>query len=411
MKKINRIAAFLIIVMLILLPFHAFGSVALNYGYGFAEIFGTSAVVSMWKEGILIILTILLSLKCILEKKFPKLDLIDKLIIAYILFGVVHALLTQIPLSQFVWGARYDYIFLWAFLIVRHFNFEGATTKKMFKAVVIGGIWSLGIGYIIHYLIRPENLTLLGFRNDWSTWYPGQSLAFCQRIENQELCRMSGTFAGPNQLGAYLVLLYPLFFMWKKKRTRLVLLPLMIAAFFALLITYSRGALIGVGVALLVLILTKYELHKHFKAKYFAFGGIGIIILGLISYFILGDTLFRPESTSEHLSAWMLGVNEMIAHPLGLGLGSAGPASYRTALPIIPESWYLQVGVELGPIGLALFIAILTTMAKSLLQNRYFIPLASLLGVLTICLFLHTLEDSAVSLTLFTLLGLALTKK
>lgn len=417
---LNSFALFLTIALLILLPFHAFGTVFLNYGLGLEEILGTSVIISMWKEGVLILLALLLGLKFLKEKSLPKLDLLDKVILGYILFGLVHYLISLLlvsepaSLSQLIWGARYDYIFLVAFLIIRHFRFEKKDIKKIFKAAIIGGIWGLGISYIIHYLLTPENLTLFGFRNDWSTWYPGQSLAFCQRIENQELCRMSGTFAGPNQLGAYLVLLYPLFFMWKKKRTKIILLPIMIAAFFALFITYSRGALIGMGVALIVLmtskILFKYEVHKYLKVKYFAFGFIGIIVLGLILFFVSGDMLIRPESTSEHLSAWLIGIDEIIRHPLGQGLGSAGPASYRFGTPIIPESWYLQVGVELGLVGLAFFLTTLGLIAKALIRKKHFILLASFIGVLTICFFLHTLEDSAVSITLFILLGSVLNK-
>ena len=113
----------------------------------------------------------------------------------------------------------------------------------------------------------------------------------------------------------------------------------------------------------------------------------------------------------------------MLAHPLGQGLGSAGPASYRTGFPIIPESWYLQVGIEFGFIGLLLFLSSMVYMAKKLLTGQSIssqgiqdnecamqrlAALAGFLGVLTIAFFLHTLEDSAVSLTLFGLLGLLL---
>ncbi|MDP4007790.1 MAG: O-antigen ligase family protein [Candidatus Peregrinibacteria bacterium] len=415
MKFCQNTAFYLLFGMLFLLPFHAFGSTVLNYGYGLADVFGTASVVSMWKEFVIIILTLLLGLKFFLERKFPKFDILDKLIIAYFLFGILHAILLKIDLSQLVWGARYDYVFLCTFMIVRHFKFDKEQTKKLFKSVIIGGALSLILGYILHYLIKPENLTVLGFRDDWSTWYPGQSLAFCQRMENQELCRMSGTFAGPNQFGAYLAMFIPILYMWRKevkeriKDTSLrrgIPIALISLAFYALIQTYSRGALIGVFIAIFVLLSYEYNLWKHIKKKHFLFGLIGIVVVSAVLLITIGDTLIRPESTSGHIAAWIMGIQEMFAHPLGQGLGSAGPASYRFANPIIPESWYLQVGIELGFFGLLLFLGILVLTIKKLFQARNTALLASFLGVLAIAFFLHTFEDSAVSITLFSLLGL-----
>lgn len=418
-NKIEKSAFVILILLLFLLPLHAFATVFLNYGIGLADVLGSPTIISMWKEFLIALLTVLLAAKFITEKKFPKLDGLDSLILIYMAFGVLHALIVKVPIGQFVWGARYDYVFLWVFLLVRHIGFSREQINFLFKTTLLGGVFSLILGYLIHFVLGPENLTALGFRNDWSTWYQGQSLAFCQKIENQELCRMSGTFAGPNQLGAYLVILLPLVYMWRKEvkikltsRTVLRAVPALIflLAIYALLITYSRGAYIGAAVAFATLMVCELRLFKKYW-KYFLYGIFALVLFGgiLLISGALPDELLRPESTGEHFVAWTEGINQMLAHPLGLGLGSAGPASYRTLTPIIPESWYLQVGVELGFIGLALFIAVLVAIAKKLHTADPAI-LASFLGVLAIAFFLHTLEDSAVSLTLFTLIGLALTK-
>lgn len=424
MSRIKKVAFYLLVVMLFLLPFHAFGSVFLNYGYGLADVFGSAAIISMWKEFILILLTLLLGVKYFFKKQLPQLDLIDHLILGYIFFGIFHGIFLKLDTSQFIWGARYDYLFLWAFLVVRHFRFTTEEMGTLFRSVIFGGLTSLVLGYVIHYLIRPENLTMFGFRNDWSTWYPGQSLAFCQRIENQELCRMSGTFAGPNQLGAYLTLLLPLIYMWRKEIMQKITAPsvvraipavMFLVALYALFLTYSRGAYIGIFVALIILLTYEFKLLKH--VKYVLLGGLTFGMIAVLILLLTTDltNLIRPESTGEHLAAWIMGLQEMAAHPPGQGLGSAGPASYRTATPIIPESWYLQVGIELGFIGLGLFLAILIIMIKALFQKisehhkkPHIYVLSGFLGVLAIALFLHTLEDSAVSLTLFSLLGLVL---
>lgn len=409
-NKIEKFAFIILAALLFLLPLHAFATVFLNYGVGLADVLGSAAIISMWKEFLIALLTVLLAAKFITERKFPKLDALDSLILIYMAFGVLHALIVKVPTGQFVWGARYDYVFLWVFLLVRHIGFSREQVNFLFKTTLLGGVLSLILGYLIHFVLGPENLTALGFRNDWSTWYPGQSLAFCQKIENQELCRMSGTFAGPNQLGAYMVLFLPLIYMWRRKLKKINTVVLLLASLFALYLTYSRGAYIGAAVAFATLMVCELKLFKKYW-KYFSYGIFALVLFGgiLLISGALPDELLRPESTGEHFAAWTEGINQMLAHPLGLGLGSAGPASYRTTTPIIPESWYLQVGIELGFIGLALFIAVLTSLAKKLYKANTAI-LAGFLGILAISFFLHTLEDSAVSLTLFAIIGLALTK-
>jgi len=130
-------------------------------------------------------------------------------------------------------------------------------------------------------------------------------------------------------------------------------------------------------------------------------------------------------------------------NPLGLGLGAAGPASNRVSdacvylpedgdaswavahpelcvflgeqqvqpevpctCPMLPENWYLQIGVELGIIGLALFIVF--TLLVILRLRRNTTPLgvgvfASFVGVSVAALFLHAWESSAVAYTLWVL--------
>jgi len=135
----------------------------------------------------------------------------------------------------------------------------------------------------------------------------------------------------------------------------------------------------------------------------------------------------------------------MVANPFGLGLGSAGPASNRVSdacvylpedgdaswaadrpdlcvflgekqvqpddrecsCPFLPENWYLQIGVELGIMGFALFILIIFFVIRMLRQSKdYSLGEGVLLGFVGIsiaALFLHAWEDSAVAYTLWVL--------
>jgi hypothetical protein len=146
----------------------------------------------------------------------------------------------------------------------------------------------------------------------------------------------------------------------------------------------------------------------------------------------------------------MLAMENIVRHPLGLGLGSAGPASNRTSdacvflsadgdaswaeghpelcvflgetqvlpldrvctCPFLTENWYLQIGVEMGIAGFLLFflliICILLQLARKKNVLLHYSTFFAFLGVSIAALFLHAWEDSAVAYTLWILTAASL---
>ena len=140
----------------------------------------------------------------------------------------------------------------------------------------------------------------------------------------------------------------------------------------------------------------------------------------------------------------------MRAHPLGMGLGSAGPASnafsdtcvflplgadFRWAngrtdicvfigsarklppgkvcdCPVLTENWYLQEGVEMGYLGLLFSLALAALTLFPILRTAAIDPkfavLLAFLGLSAAGLLLHSFEDSAVAYTTWILLAAAL---
>ena len=145
----------------------------------------------------------------------------------------------------------------------------------------------------------------------------------------------------------------------------------------------------------------------------------------------------------------------MFAPPFGLGVGSAGPASNRVSdacvhlpadsdaswakdrsnlcvfvddiqiqpvdracrCPLLPENWYLQIGVELGILGFALFIALIILVLRTLQTTNHTLltssiqskfgqtAMLSFLGISIAALFLHAWEDAAVAYTVWFLVA------
>jgi len=229
----------------------------------------------------------------------------------------------------------------------------------------------------------------------------------------------------------------------------------------ALFLTFSRAAWIGAAVIILTacwMLLrgqTRRIVCSFFVCSFF----VGVIVLALVA----PQLLLKGISSSQHLERMQQGIAAILEQPLGRGLGSAGPATNRTSdaclffeedadiswakdrtdlclfvgdaqvhplpsekvceCPLLPESWYLQVGVELGVLGFALFVALTLSVIRLLVSSYWFLVCETnqrpttndqlptflvFLGVSIAALFLHSWEDSAVAYTVWGITGIAL---
>ena len=181
-----------------------------------------------------------------------------------------------------------------------------------------------------------------------------------------------------------------------------------------------------------------------------ALTGIAVMVTVVIT-FASPNLILRSISNRHHVERVQEGFLTMIEHPLGLGLGSAGPASNRVSDPclsfdagadiswakdrddlclfvggvqmqpspevknckcaFLPENWYVQVGVELGILGFVLFLALIFSVLYKLSSLRQLPVLLAFLGVCIASLFLHAWEDSAVSYMVWGVVGVVMSVK
>lgn len=104
----------------------------------------------------------------------------------------------------------------------------------------------------------------------------------------------------------------------------------------------------------------------------------------------------------------------MAAHPFGLGLGEVGPrAVMHAANAVKTESSLLLVGLEIGWLGLALYLALLVALVIRFWRRlaghrRRAIALSVLAALLPAQLLLPTLQEVSVSWLGWVVLGLLL---
>lgn len=475
----------LLAILLFLVPFHPFFSTyflsLLPEQYHQAGFF-----ISAWKELLLVVVCGLVPWVVLKTRTTFRFGSIDLAIILFtgisLLIGILYTGEGQPQrIQQLIWGVKYGLFFLIAFLFICHIPFTKRERSIMRAAVLVSAATVILFG-IAQATVLPENfLVRFGYNPEYGITEPGHGLSYCHKIENsithQEFCRIQSTLSGPNQLGAYLLIVLPIFFylllqvqnIW----ARISLSSIIIAGVILLILTWSRSAWIGAiaeataffilrsrkpGITLLylgifalgiislfipALYIEQWDTLKPFalgagmlflfllsalsfinlKQRFFpvAVGMIfPVLFCGLLLARARFDTFFwniilRPSSSQGHWERWTDGVQYIIRYPQGLGLGDAGPASARFALPgqtgFVPESWYLQVGLESGVIGLILFVTILILVGYALV-NRSSLEakglLLALIGVSVACLFLHSWEASEVALTFWVFTGVAL---
>ncbi len=388
-------------------------------------------------------------------------DLIDVFIL--ILIGIGITLFFYRPwmtTTGLVLGFKYDFIPLIAFLVLRRVQWS-----DQFRARAEGALlWVAGIValYGILTVFAPKGyFRLLGYSDAHSLYLPNGPLAAFQQISGSAIRRVQSTFSGPNQFGIWLLIplsiLATRIFQSKKfkKHESRILMMFGVCLIVALMLTFSRSAWIG------AFVIAAVVGSKHLPRRVFRDALIGIVsilaIAGVAASLIAPSVFLRATSTREHIVRPLKAIHEMIRYPLGMGLGAAGPAANRTHEPcvflepgndpswaknaptlcvfvgqtqvqpanhhcdcaLLPESWYLQVGVEMGVLGFLLYICLVGVVLSRLAVKSdpssgsglkvkngetrtfhfSFFTFLFFLGISIAALFLHAWEDAAVAYT------------
>jgi O-antigen ligase len=122
----------------------------------------------------------------------------------------------------------------------------------------------------------------------------------------------------------------------------------------------------------------------------------------------------EETGATDHVDSFKKGVDAVIAHPIGQGLGTSAGVGQRFQVQgtTITENYYLQVGVEMGIMALVIFVALTLAMLRRLNRAAKAQPdlgiaavRGAAVGLAVGALFLHTWIDFAVAWTLWGLAG------
>lgn len=213
----------------------------------------------------------------------------------------------------------------------------------------------------------------------------------------EEVKRITSIFEYPNALALYLAPLFVLFislytkgYNLGKKYWPLAGLLAMVAT---ILLTYSRGAWLGIIAGMAVLILRQSGVSLK---RWGTIGIIGLLILSPILFTRL-KTTFHDASSSERMELYRVGVNKILDQPL-LGNGLYGfqdtlkKSDYRGEILNYPHNIFLNFWLETGLLGILSFALLIFCALRQYYRQPTVLKFAA--GLFLLVMITHGMVDA-----------------
>jgi hypothetical protein len=369
-------------------------------------------VVSAWKE---IVLVVALAQVVALRRGLPfNSTYCDWLALAFGAVVVLYALLPQEWLGGgattkgVLYGARHDLVPVGAYFLGRGLELTRLELQRVGLLVVATACGVAAFGLLDVYAISLQWWRDSGapgwFKEQLGLAYRGLSGLpenFVYNTGNERpLRRLVSTLLSP--LAASYVLVVALLLLWTRRRVSLAWAGAVSLCLAGLYWTHTRSAVLALGAGLIAIALSRRAaLAVAAAVAVIAVGALVVAVypdIGPETRFTASELRFQranaddgpalngatDASTESHWRNLRDGVETVLDHPQGYGLGNAGVTAFRTHVEIkAGESTYTELGVEAGLLGAILFIAWSAVLVGRVLPRSAWIG-ASLVAVLVL---------------------------
>ncbi len=222
---------------------------------------------------------------------------------------------------------------------------------------------------VIAYLNKDVSLTAMSAEE--------QAIYHETGVLSNETNRQTFGSLDPNDLAAVMATTLPLA-LWLATgsfRRRMIWTPCALIMAIAVIPTASRGGLLGLAAAAVVLILVGTEGAKRFLLA--GTLGLGALLFNALAgsqmdrMSNLGGTDYNYTASEGRIAIWKRGIVWMIRRPWGYGLDNFPVYfSWLNGPDRAAHNSLIQYGVELGVLGIAAYLTICYTLVKSLLAIR-----------------------------------------
>jgi hypothetical protein len=418
---ISQFIAVSVATILALIPFHAFLTVWLSSGLGHYT------ALRLWKECLLLLAGVA---AIYVIWKTPRLKsalasgwlwrLIGAYTVVVLVWGAVAYRQGGVAAKADLYGILLD---LRPFAMVLIAWVAASTVPWLYhqwqRLVLWPAAGVVAIGLLQYFVLPYDVMKHFGYNG--STIWPYETID-----HKTSYIRIRSTLRGANLLGAYMIIVLSSSAGWLTRRRRLLAIIAIIASLVVLFASGSRGAWLGMLAAAAVLgwlYLPSRKVRKLFLLS----GAVGLLLVSSLVVTLRNNDLVqnlvfhtdehstsKVSSNSAHVSYSIDAIKQIATEPLGRGPGTAGPAGvYNTGHTArIAENYFLQIGQELGWLGLGIFLAIYGLLARGLWQRRHLnlsrLLLASFVGLTVMALLMHLWTDDTAAYLWFGLAGIAL---
>lgn len=412
MKQFRETIFFVFLIIIILfLPFQSFLSEVLSFHTNLPE----PAVfwILHWYEPVIVAGCVVWGVLSFFKSKDEHIE--KSQIIAWLLvvFGALSIIFISSSVGRGLEGFRFTLFSLLFYLFV-----IGVDSKKIWADKIINLYF--GIAFFIAVWAIFERVLPLQYWNNWGIIGPSAVFGYGWHIVAIKGAYQSASFLdGPNQLASYLL---PAFFITFFKITNLkkysskLNIFLLLIFLSAIILSFSRSALVGLIVSLFIFAI----FFVKQRGKLISLSGLSLSLF-LVVWFLIYNPTFKNLLTHGgqvgHQISYQVTATEINNRfhnhlgklIVGSGLGTAGPLAVKYGDGIISESWYFQLVLELGLIGLALWLCFIFFISNNLLAKKEYGLFLGLISVSVTAIFLHTFADNpALAYTLFILIALRL---
>ena len=309
-----------------------------------------------------------------------QLTLLDKLFLGFMTLTLIY---TLIPLGSASLLSKMIYaknIFLMGiiYFLGRHTNIDEQRWRFIVKFIIclIVGSFLLALTEIISGVHLQSILDYGRFNSIMYDVSPTGNYGLSWTFERQgSLPRFAAFFSNPLDFAASLLLFLSvglnLLLHSKYNSNRLAYLGLLLLVIFSFFFSYSRGAII----ASVILVFFTLFLEKKYFLLRIALGLVVMLVTYIffssyeLDYFVLDTFNFQNTSSLGHLLEWLEGIESMLLHPMGIGLAMSGNGNgVEQALKISGENQFLIYGVQMGFLGLFIYISMLFKAIKDSLK-------------------------------------------
>lgn len=300
-----------------------------------------------------------------------RLNLVDKLFIAFTSLATLYLFL---PLGEATFISKF--LYLKGIVLIPVFYFLGrnsgitsAAIGRLFSLIMLIGLAAFALNLLekavgIHFQ-QFSGYALFNYAVNGIE--PSGNYGLSWTFETQTTgMRLASFFSDPLELASSCLLAFStglILYLSNKKADSWMYIIVMVASFGSLMMTSSRAAF-GAFFAMVIFIAVVFKLYKLLGLGLLIFVLFGTYVLYFASdefyYFIYDTITFQNASSLGHMVEWFLALDSIIANPEGIGLAMSGnTGSVTDDVRVGGENQFLIYGVQMGVLGMFLYIAIL----------------------------------------------------